>query len=275
MKNWMYFTIAALLSFGVQSCRDEEEYSNELQEIIHKEDDNAAKLDALTKAQEELKQKQEELTLLQEELKKLQEQLGQQGSGSQDSTAVSQDQLLSEIKKMQDELASKLDDLAKAQEEIQKLQKELNEKENVDPTDPTNPTDPTEPADTTTFITPTPGDSVSMYDNPAWVAVEAEGDYAYSMTVVFELPSALEGNATSDDILAAFVGEECRAVATLSDGVFFLDVIGTGEEESPVTFRYWNAGNHYMYESLVSLPFITDFIYGVVDNPKTFRCKQK
>lgn len=238
MKNWLYFVIAALFSFGFQSC-----YDDEFEEVMQKEQENANKLDELASAQEELKQKQNELNKLQQELNELLETLAQQ-----DSSAVSNEQLLSEIKKMQ--------------EKIVKLQEELGKYEEV------------EPADTASTII-TPSGSVNKYDNPEWIAVTADGNYAYSMTVVFQLPSALKDSATADDMLAAFVGEECRAVATLSNGVFFLDVIGTGEEESDVTFLYWNAGNHNMYESLVSLPFSADFIYGVVDKPKTFSCKQK
>lgn len=238
MKNWLYLAIAALFSFGFQSC-----YDDELEDIMQKEEENAAKIDELASAQDELKQKQDELTKLQQELKELQEKLAKQ-----DSSAVSQDQLLSEIKKMQ--------------EEIKKLQKELGQYEEE------------EPADTTSTII-IPSGPVNKFDNPGWVAVADEGDYPYSMTVVFELPSVLRDSATGDDMLAAFVGEECRAVANLSNGIFFLDVLGTGEEESNVTFTYWNAGTRNMYESLVTLPFTADFIYGVVDKPKTFNCKQK
>lgn len=124
--------------------------------------------------------------------------------------------------------------------------------------------------DTSSVIVPTG----NTFENPGWKSVAIAGDYAYTMTVVFELPAELKAKATSDDIMAAFVGKECRGVVKAIDGVFLLTVIGTGDETTNVTFRYWNAEDHFMYESLVSIPFTSDRIYGVVDNPKRFSCKQ-
>lgn len=261
MKNWLYFAMAAFLSLGISSCSDED-YSSDLELLKFMEAASAAKLDSLTKAQDDLRQKQEalnkqqkELNKLQDELQKLQKQLENNG---QDTTAVGKDQLLSEIKKLQAELSIKLDALAKAQEELQKLQgiePGKNEGEYVDTT--------------------SAGSNPKCYDNPKWTSVAAKDDYAYTMTVTFTLPTQLKAKATADDMIAAFVGEECRGVAKMSHGVFLLDVIGTGEESKPVTFRYWNADNHYLYESLISIPFAIDFIYGVVDEPKMFNCIQK
>lgn len=265
MKNWLYFAMAASLSLGFSSCRDD--YSSDFDDLRRMEEQSASKLDSLTKAQEELRLKQEalnkqqaELSNLQKELQKLQDQLGALGNNStQDSTAVSQDELMLEIKKLQAELTVKLDALAKAQEELQKLQ-------GIEPS-----VNPSETVDTTGLGGATP----KKYDNPAWVSVNPVGDYAYTMTVTFELPTVLKVTASADDMIAAFVGDECRGVASMSDGVFLLDVLGMGNEQSPVTFRYWCSKTQYMYESLASIPFTSDFIYGVIDEPKMFNCKQK
>ena len=124
--------------------------------------------------------------------------------------------------------------------------------------------------DTSSVIVPTG----NTYENPGWKSVAVAGDYAYTMTVVFELPAELKSKASSDDLMAAFVGSECRCVKKAIDGVFLLTVIGTGAETTNVTFRYWNAADHCLYESLVSVPFASDRIFGVVDNPKKFVCKQ-
>lgn len=265
MKTWIYFAMAAFFSVGFSSCRDD--YSSDFDDLRRMEEQSASKLDSLAKAQDELRQKQEalnkqqaELGKLQKELQKLQEQLDLLGSGtSQDSTAVGQEQLMHEIKKLQAELAVKLDALAKAQEELQKLHGSESNGEGG------------ELVDTTGVGSVTP----NTFDNPGWTPIAATGDYAYTMTVTFELPTLLKLSATADDVIAAFVGDECRGVAKWTDGIYLLDVIGTGNETGPVSFRYWNAGNHYMYESLISIPFTSDFIYGVVDEPKMFNCKQK
>ncbi|MCR5496635.1 MAG: hypothetical protein K6F48_02240 [Paludibacteraceae bacterium] len=124
--------------------------------------------------------------------------------------------------------------------------------------------------DTSAVIVPTG----NTFENPGWKSVATAGNYAYTMTVVFELPAELQSKASANDLMAAFVGDECRGVGKAIDGKFLLSVIGTGEETDNVTFRYWNAENHYLYEYLVSVPFSSDRIYGVVDNPKKFVCKQ-
>lgn len=124
--------------------------------------------------------------------------------------------------------------------------------------------------DTSAVIVPTG----NTYENPGWKSVAISGDYAYTMTAVFELPAELKTKASSDDLMAAFVGDECRGVVKSIDGVFLLTVIGTGNESTNVTFRYWNASDHCLYESLVLIPFTSDRVYGVVDNPKRFSCKQ-
>ena len=159
---------------------------------------------------------------------------------------------LNNTNKQLDETNKKLDELLK------KLQGEETE-------------DPWEDVqDTSSVIVPTG----NTYENPGWKSVAVAGDYAYTMTVVFELPAELKSKASSDDLMAAFVGSECRCVKKAIDGVFLLTVIGTGAETTNVTFRYWNAADHCLYESLVSVPFTSDRIFGVVDNPKKFVCKQ-
>ncbi|MCQ2195828.1 MAG: hypothetical protein MJZ28_12900, partial [Paludibacteraceae bacterium] len=111
------------------------------------------------------------------------------------------------------------------------------------------------------------------YSKPKWVAITADGEYAYSMTAAFELPQSLKAKATSDDIMAAFVGDECRAKASAKNGVFLLNIIGTAEESSKITIRYWNATTKYIFEASSYFDYVPDMIYGEIDNPKTFEGK--
>lgn len=181
---------------------------------------------------------------------------------------------LAEIKKMQGDLSAKLDSLSKAQKDLDKKQEDLNKKQeelnkkqeelNKKVDDPDGGDDGGDPDTSTVF---------KKFENPGWTSVAYDGDFAYSMTVVYQLPSDMKGDATSNDLFAAFVGDECRAVGKSINGVFLLTVIGTGNESEPVVFRYWNANTQYMYESLDKIQFTPDLTYGVVDNPKTFKCK--
>ncbi len=178
---------------------------------------------------------------------------------------------LAEIKKMQGDLSAKLDSLSKVQKDLSKQQEELNKKQeelNKKVNDPEGGEEGGEEGGT-----PDTSTVFKKFENPGWTSVEYDGDFAYSMTVVYQLPSDMKSNATSNDLFAAFVGDECRAVGKSINGVFLLTVIGTGDESEPVVFRYWNASTQYMYESLDKIPFTPDLTYGVVDNPKTFKCK--
>ncbi len=178
---------------------------------------------------------------------------------------------LAEIKKMQGDLSVKLGSLSNAQKELGKKQEELKKKQeelNKKVDDPEGGEEGGEEGGT-----PDTSTVFKKFENPGWTSVAFDGDFAYSMTVVYQLPSDLKGGATDNDLFAAFVGNECRAVGKSINGVFLLTVIGTGDETEPVVFRYWNASTQYMYESLDKIQFTPDLIYGVVDNPKTFKCR--
>lgn len=178
---------------------------------------------------------------------------------------------LAEIKKMQGDLSVKLDSLSNAQKELGKKQEELKKKQeelNKKVDDPEGGEEGGEEGGT-----PDTSTVFKKFENPGWTSVAFDGDFAYSMTVVYQLPSDLKGGATDNDLFAAFVSNECRAVGKSINGVFLLTVIGTGDETEPVVFRYWNASTQYMYESLDKIQFTPDLIYGVVDNPKTFKCR--
>lgn len=258
--------VASLMS-GIVSCSDDDkDYSNELEEIKKQEGDLASKIDALVQLQESLAKKQDDLNKLQESLTKQQEELTkqqeefkklQEDKNDQELTAKAEElqKLQEEFEKQQEELKKQQEELAKQQQEFEKLKEEFNQQQEEENSDST-------------------GTLHLKYDDPQWKSVEVSGDYVYSMMVVFELPSTLRNSATENDVIAAFVGDECRAVAKEIDGIYMLTVIGTGEEDSDVVFRYWNADTHYMYESLVKTAFTSDKIMGVVDAPVLFLNKQ-
>lgn len=93
----------------------------------------------------------------------------------------------------------------------------------------------------------TPQEPASLDGNvpkPSWAA-PAQSDMTSSMTAVIKI-AELRGqaidpaNVGEEDLLAAFVGDECRGIAHYEDGLFFLYIAGPGEK---VSLRYWSA--HY------------------------------
>lgn len=211
MKNWLYIASSfILLSASFQSCKDNDDELEALEEQLNQKD-------AIIKRLEEEK-----------------------------NSLNNTNKQLEETNKKLDELLNKIKD------------GDSSEIKDIDIPD-------------TTFV---PNPDAKKFDQPSWTSVAVSGEYAYTMTVVFDLPAEIKSNATANDLMAAFVGGECRCVKKSVDGVFLLTVIGTGKETENVTFRYWNAENHFMYESLITVPFTSDKIFGVVDNPKKFACKQ-
>lgn len=109
-----------------------------------------------------------------------------------------------------------------------------------------------------------------LYGNaarPTWTVPE-DYDYSSSMTAVIKVENLCglivkDSVVKNDDLLAAFVGEECRGVATYDDGLFFLYIAGPGDA---VTLRYYSA--HYTNLFVTEpIPFVNDHQLGSVSSP--------
>ena len=102
----------------------------------------------------------------------------------------------------------------------------------------------------------------ALYGNvarPEWVAPE-DYDYTSSMTAVISMDSLV---TSSEDVLAAFIGDECRGIATYDSGLFYLYIAGPGET---VTLRYWSA----QYTNLFAaepISFVNDVQLGSTADP--------
>ncbi|HYW96067.1 MAG TPA: hypothetical protein VE870_10800 [Bacteroidales bacterium] len=116
-------------------------------------------------------------------------------------------------------------------------------------------------------------DEYKHYDVPEWNV--ALGNYQVNMTAVVELPSYIEPYMTDKDQMAAFVNDSCRGVADIVDRQFFMVIKGNPDEQSKVTFRYYNARNRYLYEAREYVGFETDLILGNTDNPEVLPLKIK
>ena len=109
---------------------------------------------------------------------------------------------------------------------------------------------------------------------PTWTVSE-DYDYTSSMTAVIKIET-LNGQIVNDqmvndsDLLAAFVGEECRGIATYDGGLFYLFIAGPNEQSSitndQLTIKYWSA--HYT-NLFVSDPitFVNDAQLGSIAEP--------
>ena len=89
-------------------------------------------------------------------------------------------------------------------------------------------------------------------DKPDWSVNPY--DYEGSMNIVGQLYVEGQVSEDADDIVAAFIGEECRGVATMQynaryDGYFVtMDIYGsTTEQGQPVTFRAYDASTGTLY----------------------------
>lgn len=74
---------------------------------------------------------------------------------------------------------------------------------------------------------------------PAWKAPES-GIYQFSMTAIIRLSDFLEKYADPADEISAFVGDECRGIATVQENgtkLFFLYIRGNSGEAQKVTLN--------------------------------------
>lgn len=106
---------------------------------------------------------------------------------------------------------------------------------------------------------------------PSWTDPD-KSVYPMSMTAVVRLSPVLETLAADGDMMAAFIGGECRGVAkkVMNDGVrlFFLHVKAPSSESGDVEFRYYSAAAKRVYVSVASdVKYEVDKIYGTAENP--------
>ena len=113
---------------------------------------------------------------------------------------------------------------------------------------------------------------------PEWAAL-ADHDFSTSMTAVIKVES-LAGKAlndslfSADDMLAAFIQEQCCGVATLdpTTGLFFLYIampngMSGSNAQLPVSLRYYSARFTNIYEAKDVFMFANDTQQGLVADP--------
>ena len=89
-----------------------------------------------------------------------------------------------------------------------------------------------------------------------------------SMTAIVVLPENLQPYAQDDDMVAAFVGNECRGIGELINGAFYILIKGAPNEYAGISFLYYSSRNKYLYTTAPDLPFEPDTRFGGVDEPE-------
>jgi hypothetical protein len=105
---------------------------------------------------------------------------------------------------------------------------------------------------------------------PAW-KLDQSVNYDATMTSVVVLPNSLQEHAQDNDLLAVFVGEECRGIASVitqdNEYYYFLTIKGYYDEQGKIAFKYYSMSQSYLYTTNATLEFEPDRILGVIDNP--------
>ncbi|MGN0214765.1 MAG: hypothetical protein ACI4AH_08180 [Muribaculaceae bacterium] len=107
---------------------------------------------------------------------------------------------------------------------------------------------------------------------PSWSDPD-KSVYPTSMTAVVRLSPVLELFADDADVMAAFIGGECRGVAqsVMVDGVklFFIQVKAPSSESGNVEFRYFSNRVGRIYKSVASdVAYVINKVYGTADAPE-------
>lgn len=108
---------------------------------------------------------------------------------------------------------------------------------------------------------------------PYIVPLEVEGKHPLKMTATFCMNDDLVRGAAEGDLVAAFVGDECRGVATslvTADGtrVYCMEINGAVSGDERVKIKYYSARKSYLYETEGTFRFAADTVYGTEEAPK-------
>lgn len=115
----------------------------------------------------------------------------------------------------------------------------------------------------------------SIMAQPNWTVTDP-AQYQYSMTVVCELYIEKEISTNQNDIIAAFCGNECRAVASPNDlGKVFLTVRSNSAKGEKITLKVWDSKNSKEYDLSQVLNFEDGATYGDVQTPVPFHTNIK
>ena len=109
-------------------------------------------------------------------------------------------------------------------------------------------------------------------EQPLTLPLVLAGKHPLKMTACVTLPQNIVRQATADDLMAAFVGAECRGMAKAEQAengeyVFRMEINGSMGAEEPVTLKYYAARNKYLYQAVSAFTFAGGASYGTAGEP--------
>lgn len=110
------------------------------------------------------------------------------------------------------------------------------------------------------------------YPRPAWGIASPES-LPYSFTAIVSIPENINTYSSDDDIVAAFIGDECHGIGNLvmsengTKKVYYITVRGSDTENRQIVFRYYNSKLSYLYEAITMVPFEIEGVLGSYDSP--------
>lgn len=114
--------------------------------------------------------------------------------------------------------------------------------------------------------------SYEKYSKPEWIVLTPEL-FPNSFTAIVALPDNLEIYSTDNDIVAAFIGKECRGIGNLvksEEGekrIYCLTIRASDTEDREIVFKYYNSRLSYLYQAQTNVEFIIDGTFGTFDAP--------
>jgi hypothetical protein len=116
--------------------------------------------------------------------------------------------------------------------------------------------------------------SYNEYPRPVWTAATPDV-FPNSFSAVVSVPDNINTYSEDTDMIAAFIGDECRGIGNLiksADGskrVYYITVRASDTENRPIVFKYYSSKLSYMYQAKTQVQFEIDGTYGTYDSPVT------
>jgi len=115
-------------------------------------------------------------------------------------------------------------------------------------------------------------DSFKTYSRPDWSLASPEL-LPYSFVAIISIPDNINTYAQDEDMVAAFIGNECHGVGNLvkseegTKRVYYIMVRGADTENRNIVFRYYSSKLSYLYQAKTTVQFEIDGTYGSYDSP--------
>ena len=122
-------------------------------------------------------------------------------------------------------------------------------------------------------ITFADGKVEASLENPLTLPLVVNGKHPLKMTACVALPQNIARQATAEDMMAAFVGTECRGTAKAEqtengEYVFRMEINGSMGTEETVTLKYYSTRNAYLYQAASAFTFANGESYGTSGEPR-------